>query len=304
LLPGSVNWRFNEAIGDEEMELTTLKVNSEEIAAIYTPHGYVALDSFHRGDGGRWPRTLIELIKEGLMDELSEWYRNGGVHKLANMPAIPHKEAVFAPLYRNPGKIWGIGMNYVQDPAELELKNSDDEPVGFMKPSTTLIGPGDSIRLPNDCGTITAEAELTIVIGKECRNISESEAPSVVAGFTMALDITAADIHSRNPRFLTRAKSYDTFFSFGPHLITVDEIPDVLDLNVFTVLNEEKVHRNRIFNMRYRPWFTVAFHSKFMTLLPGDLIMTGTPGPVIIRGGDRVECRIDDFHPLVNPVVG
>lgn len=285
------------------MELATIRRDGEEIAAIHAPHGYVTLDRIPGPGGERWPDTVMELLQTGAWERLKDWYRDGGRSRLKELPAVPHEEAALAPLYRNPEKIWGIGMNYVRDPAELERKRPDEEPVGFMKPATTLIGPGDAIRLPDDGGTYTAEAELTIVIGKACRNVTEAEAPSVVAGFTTALDMTAADIHERNPRFLTRAKSYDTFFSFGPHLTTVDEVSDVLDLEVSTVLNGREMFRNRIFNMKYRPWYTVAFHSAFMTLLPGDLIMTGTPGAVVIRGGDRVACRVGGFRTLENPVV-
>jgi 2-keto-4-pentenoate hydratase/2-oxohepta-3-ene-1,7-dioic acid hydratase in catechol pathway len=289
-------------IGESNVKLTTLKVNSEEKAAIYAPHGFVTFDTVNQYSGSKWPVGLFELIKDRMLNGLIDWYRKGGEQQLTIMPAISYLEAIFAPLYRNPGKIWGIGMNYVQDAAQLE-SGQGEEPVGFMKPSTTLIGPGDPIFLPPDAGSITAEAELAIIIGKRCRNLSESEAHTAVAGFTTALDMTAADIHGRNPRFLTRAKSYDTFLSIGPQMITTDEISEILDLNVSTVLNDKLEHKNRVFNMKFRPWFTVAFHSSFMTLLPGDLILTGTPGPVVIRGGNKVECRIDGFQSLVNPVV-
>jgi 2-keto-4-pentenoate hydratase/2-oxohepta-3-ene-1,7-dioic acid hydratase in catechol pathway len=193
-------------------------------------------------------------------------------------------------------------MNYVEDAKELVNIPADAEPVGFLKPDTSLIGPGDAIMLPVQSELVTAEAELAIIIGKKCKNISEAEAPSAVAGFTTTLDITAADIHAKNQRFLTRSKSFDTFFGFGSHLLTVDEIPDVLSLTVQTCLNGEVIHQNIISNMRFRPWYAVSFHSQVMTLLPGDIILTGTPGPVVIRNGDRVECRINGFEPIMNIV--
>lgn len=173
-----------------------------------------------------------------------------------------------------------------------------------MKPDTSIIGPGDAIRIPEGSDHTTAEAELAIIIGKECRHITEEEAPGYVAGITTSLDMTEAAVHARNPRFLTRAKSYDTFFSYGPQLHTLEECPDILNTAVETVINGEVRHRNVISNMRFRPWFTVAFHSRVMTLLPGDIIITGTPGPVLIRAGDQVECRIGGFRPLINPVEG
>ncbi|MBD2868667.1 fumarylacetoacetate hydrolase family protein [Paenibacillus arenilitoris] len=284
------------------MKLATIRLNGKESAALHTSRGYLTIEAVNRACGADWPEDLLELIQSGRLQDLKEWYRDGGERLLAAAPTVSQENAELKPLYRNPGKIWGIGMNYVRDEAELRHKPADEEPVGFMKPATALIGPNDAILLPSGAGTITAEAELAIIIGKRCRHLTEEEAHTAVAGFTTALDMTAADVHGRNPRFLTRAKSYDTFLSLGPQLVTPDEIPDVLRLSVSTVLNGEEAFRNRIFNMKFRPWHTVAFHSSFMTLLPGDVILTGTPGPVVIRDGDTVECRIDGFAPLANPV--
>jgi 2-keto-4-pentenoate hydratase/2-oxohepta-3-ene-1,7-dioic acid hydratase in catechol pathway len=286
------------------MKLSTLNIDGRELAAICTENRYIAIESLNASLGTSWPIEMLELIASGALQSLREWYNSGGREQLAGVPSIYADRAVLAPLYRNPGKIWGIGMNYVQDAAELEQKAEDEEPVGFMKPATTLIGPGQSIVLPEHAGTITAEAELAIVIEKTCRNVTEEEAPEMVAGITTALDMTAFDIHGRNPRFLARAKSYDTFLSIGSQLLTLEDIPDILDVTVTTGLNGEKLHTNRIFNMKFRPWYTVAFHSAFMTLHPGDIIITGTPGAVVIRDGDVAVCYIDGLEPLVNPVEG
>ncbi|WP_168121048.1 fumarylacetoacetate hydrolase family protein [Paenibacillus sp. HB172176] len=284
------------------MKVATIKTGDREEAAILTARGYVPLETINAAIGTSWATNVQELLKGGSFQELKAWYTGGGVNELAGMKVIALMDAVQAPLLRNPGKIWGIGMNYVRDEAELALKEADEEPVGFMKPSTTLIGPGDSIRIPGDAGVITAEAELAIVIGQACRGVSEADAHRYVAGFAASLDMTAADIHARNQRFLTRAKSYDTFLSLGSQLNTVDEYEDHLQINVCTALNGRQEHRNRLFHMKFRPMYAVAFHSSFMTLLPGDIILTGTPGAVVIREGDTAECRIDGFEPLVNPV--
>lgn len=281
------------------MKLATLKMGDMEQAAIRAPHGYVLLEAL----GGKWPTELLELLRSGLLNELNTWYREGGAEVLLGVPAVGADGVVYGPLYREPSKIWGIGMNYVTEESELAQIPPGEEPVGFMKPTTALIGPGEAICVPEGFGEITAEAELAIIIGQACRGITEAEAPSVVAGFTTALDMTASDIHARNPRFLTRAKSFDTFLALGPELVTPDEIGDVLDLEVATVWGGEVQHVNRIRNMRFRPWYTVAFHAAFMTLLPGDIILTGTPGAVVIRDGDVVECRVNGMQPLVNPVV-
>ncbi len=285
------------------MRICTLIVEGNETAALTAPQGLVLMETINSAENKRWHTNLFDILTAGQLDEINNWYREEGKRKLENLTYIPKTEAEYAPLYRHPRKIWGIGMNYVETPEELERIAVDSEPVSFMKPDTTIIGLNEPIRLPPQSELTTAEAELVIIIGKACRNISEAEAEEFVAGFTTSLDMTAADIHQKNPRFLTRAKSFDTFFSFGPELVTKDEIPDVLGLEVRTGLNGQICHSNTVFNMRYRPWFTVSFHSKVMTLLPGDIILTGTPGPVVIRGGDIAECHIEGFETLVNPVL-
>ena len=127
-------------------------------------------------------------------------------------------------MYRRPRKIWGIGLNYAEHAGDLDERAPAEEPASFMRPDTTIIGPEEEIRLPEQSQRVTAEAELGLVIGREAKNVSEVEASSVVAGFTTILDITADDVLRKNPRYLTRAKSFDTFFSFGPHLLTPDEV--------------------------------------------------------------------------------
>ena len=114
--------------------------------------------------------------------------------------------------------------------------------------------------------------------------------------------MTAEDILRKNPRYLTRSKSFDTFFSFGPHLVTPDEIPDVMKLPVATVINGAVHAQNTVSNMTFPPPYLVAFHSRVMPWLPGDILSTGTPQAVALGDGDMLECRIDGFEPLRNPV--
>jgi 2-keto-4-pentenoate hydratase/2-oxohepta-3-ene-1,7-dioic acid hydratase in catechol pathway len=172
-----------------------------------------------------------------------------------------------------------------------------------MKPRTTIIGARDSIVLPSQSKRVTAEAELGIVIGKRCKHVGEIDADSVIFGYYPALDMTAEDILQRNPRFLTRGKSFDTFLSFGPVILTADEISGLSELTVTTVLNEKSIRSNRVSNMMFSPHQLVSFLSDVMTLEPGDLILTGTPGAVAVKEGDVVECRIDGFPILSNAVV-
>jgi len=286
------------------MRLATIKKNGIEQAAIVTTNGVVLVESVNQKVGSNWSTQLFDIIKNGELNDLNAWYQNEGKQVLENLKEqeIPTAEVDFAPLYRHPRKIWGIGLNYVEHAADLHEKAPNTEPASFMKPDTSIIGPNDTIEIPHQSARTTAESELGVIIGKVCKDVSEEDAPSVIAGFTTIIDMTAEDILEKNPRYLTRSKSFDTFFSFGPHLVTPDEVDEVLDLNVSTVINGQIHRKNVVSNMTFRPWHLVSFHSKVMTLLPGDIISTGTPGAVVIRDGDIVECQIDGFEKLVNSV--
>jgi 2-keto-4-pentenoate hydratase/2-oxohepta-3-ene-1,7-dioic acid hydratase in catechol pathway len=286
------------------MKLASLRYQGEEKAGILVPGGIIPLELLNRKFDWKYPNDLLSLIETGPLETIGAWYQAGGEHELPDIRdlLIPEKEISFAPLYRRPRKIWGIGLNYQAHAKDLSEKAPETEPASFLKPDTTIIGYGETILIPRQSERTTAEAELGIVIGRTCKNVPRKDWLSVVAGFTTILDMTAEDILRRNPRYLTRAKSFDTFFSFGPVLVTPEEIPDVLDLRVSTVLNGQILAEDRVVNMTFPPDVLVAFHSEVMTLLPGDIISTGTPGAAMIQDGDRVECRIDGFETLMNPV--
>lgn len=211
----------------------------------------------------------------------------------------------FGPPFRSPRKLWGIGLNYVEHAGDLS-EPMPEEPASFIKGDHTIIGPGDSIELPHQSERVTAEAELGLVIGRTCRNVTEQDAFDYVWGVCCILDQTAEDILQRNPRFLTRSKNFPTFFSFGP---TVVPLADVLartgsldQIEVATVRNGQVLRTNTVSNMAYSPAFLVSFHSAVMPLFPGDIISTGTPGAVVVTDGDVVECRIAGVGTLVNGV--
>ncbi len=286
------------------MRLATIQRGGEEIAAVLVPGGVVPVDEIRDPDGDGWPVDLLSLLESGRLDELrSQVDGLGADAERLSARAIPCGEVKYRPLYRRPRKIWGIGLNYVEHAGDLEEIAPSEEPASFMRPDTTIIGPGEEIRLPEQSERVTGEAELGLIIGRGAKNVSEEEAPCVVAGFTTILDMTAEDILRKNPRYLTRAKSFDSFFSFGPQLVTPDEVGEIEELAVATVLNGEVRRENVVSNMTFSPWFLLSFHSKVMTLLPGDVISTGTPGAVEIRDGDVLSCHIDGFEPLLNPVV-
>ena len=286
------------------MRLATIRRGVSEVVAVLVPGGVVPLGELRYPDGDGWPVDLLSLLESRRFDELRSHVDGleAGADRLSAR-AIPYGEVEYGPLYRRPRKIWGIGLNYVEHAGDLEELAPSEEPASFMRPDTTIVGPGDEIVLPPQSERVTAEGELALVMGRKAKDVSEEEAPRFVAGFTTVLDMTAEDILRRNPRYLTRSKSFDTFFSFGPELVTPDEIEDLDALEVATVLNGKVQRSNTVSNMTFSPWWLVSFHSRIMTLLPGDVISTGTPGAVVIHDGDIAGCHIAGFEPLSNPVV-
>lgn len=287
------------------MKLATAAYHHREEACILSPRGLVPITAVNRRFNRSWPTRMSDLIQTGALANLNAWYRSEGQGKLADLPgqeALPTERGRFRPPYRHPPKIWGIGLNYREHAADLEESAPRGIPASFMKPDTALIGHGDPIEIPTASERTTAEAELGIIIGRKCRHVERADWLKVVAGFTAVIDMTAEDILRQNPRYLTLAKSFDTFFSFGPAVLTPEEVSDVSRLEVATVINGQERAANTVANMTFPPDFLVAFHSRAMTLLPGDIISTGTPGAAVIRDGDVVEARITGFPRLSNPV--
>ena len=276
------------------MRLTSIVFEGCEQAAVVTPSGLVPLAHINTHLKKNWPTDMLSLIEHGIDTALAADAAQ------VNTTIAPNSVKI-APLYRHPRKIWGIGLNYLDHAKDLNAPYPT-APASFMKNDNTIIGPGDTIELPPQSERVTAEAELGLIIGRTCRAVSEQDAVSYLAGYCLIIDMTAEDILQINPRFLTRSKNFDTFFSFGPELITLDEVPDVLGLTVGTY-NNGKLHReNQVRNMAFPPDYLVSFHSHVATLYPGDIISTGTPGAVVINAGDVTACRIGGLGTLSNPV--
>lgn len=276
------------------MRLATVVHAGREQAAVGVTHGVVLVRDINARLGKAWPEDLFTLIERGLTHTLEADAVACGVCRAPG-------EVRFCPPYRHPRKIWGIGLNYRDHAADLNAVYPD-EPASFMKGDQTIIGPGDAIILPPESRRVTAEAELGVVIGRTCRRVGEDEALDYVAGYCLIIDMTAEDILQKNPRYLTRAKNFDSFFSFGPWLVTRDEVTDLLGLKVGTWKNGVLHRENMVANMQFPPAYLVSFHSHVMTLYPGDIISTGTPGAVVIEDGDVAECRIEGLGSLSNPV--
>jgi 2-keto-4-pentenoate hydratase/2-oxohepta-3-ene-1,7-dioic acid hydratase in catechol pathway len=208
--------------------------------------------------------------------------------------SISTEHISFASPIERYGKLWGIGLNYADHASDLD-EDRPTEPASFMKPSTAATGPGGPIRLPPSEITdrVTAEAELAVVIGRTCSDIDGSKPEDVVTGFVPVIDMTAEDILELNPRFLTRSKSFDSFLVFGSSIVTTDEVGSLAGLSVRTVVNGKITAENSVRNMMTPPYDLVTFHSRVMTLEPGDVISTGTPGARHIVPGDSVKAEVD-----------
>ena len=202
------------------------------------------------------------------------------------------------------GKLWGIGLNYAEHAGDLDERRPE-EPASFMKPRSALTGPGGPIRLPPTERTerVTAEAELAVVMGRTCRGVDEDRVDDVVAGFLPVIDVTAEDVLRRNPRFLTRAKSFDTFLVVGSTIAVPEGPVELRELTVRTAVNGTVEAENDVSNMLFPPAEIVSFHSDVMTLGPGDLFSTGTPGAAPIEPGDEVRAVVEGIGSVEASVV-
>jgi 2-keto-4-pentenoate hydratase/2-oxohepta-3-ene-1,7-dioic acid hydratase in catechol pathway len=280
------------------MRLATITENGSELPVLVDPRrGLVPAAQLRPDVTG----NLLDIIRDGRVDDLVR-----AAEQAPDTAFRPVEDAAFTAPYRHPRLIWGIGLNYMDHAADLS-ENVPEEPASFVKGDHTIIGPGDPIPLPPQSQRTTSEAEMGIVIGRYCRNVSEEEALDHVLGVVPVLDQTAEDILQRNPRFLTRSKNFPGFFSFGPQIVPLDEAVAhagrLEDIEVSTVVNDSDSRTNTVSHMRFSPAFLVAFHSRVMPLYPGDILSPGTPGAIHVRPGDVVECRIPGVGTLRNEVV-
>ena len=287
------------------MKIATILLDGQEVASIVNVYGYLPISFINKRFDKNWPHDLLSILTKKKLEEIKRWfYQNSdSLSQEFEELSILNKLVQFAPLYRRPRKIWGIGLNYKAHAEDLSEKLPDSEPASFMKPDTTIIGYNDTIKIPELSKKTTGEAELGLIFGKKCKNVGRKDWLSVIAGFTTIIDMTAEDILKRNPRNLTQAKSFDTFFSFGPVFYTLDEVDDLFKLPVQTVINGNVHAENIVFNMTFSLDSLVSYHSQIMTMLPGDIISTGTPGAAPLNHGDIIECRIGSLHPLKNHVI-
>ncbi len=214
---------------------------------------------------------------------------------------------ILAPI-PNPQKIMCLAFNYLDHAKEQNLTPPGD-PVIVMKPRTSLCGTNADIMCPNFVKELDYEVELAVILGKECKNISEDEVEDVVFGYMILNDVSARDIQFKDKQF-TRAKSFDTFAPCGPWITTKDEIDDPHNLHLLTKINGDARQDSTTMNMSLKIPQIISKLSKVMTLEPGDIISTGTPEGVALKNpdfsflkdGDVVKMEIEGLGAIQNTV--
>ncbi len=233
-------------------------------------------------------RKVAEITGDPLYQRIE---LTGTVHEIDDVrllaPVIPRS------------KVIGIGRNYADHAKEMGGETSET-PLMFLVPNTAVVGPGDPVVLPPQTQEVSYEGELAVVIGRVCKDVEPEDALSVVFGYTVANDVTARDLQRSDGQW-ARAKGFDTFCPLGPWIETD---LDPAEQHITTRLDDEVVQDGPTSDMVHGTAALISFASKAFTLLPGDVILTGTPAGVgLVESGQRVEVEIDGIGVLSNPFV-
>jgi 2-keto-4-pentenoate hydratase/2-oxohepta-3-ene-1,7-dioic acid hydratase in catechol pathway len=249
---------------------------------------------------------IVEFLARGYwestrLEELVGSFREARLQKNVE---VPPGYKMLAPVPRPP-KIIALGRNYVLHAQESKMP-VPDEPIIFCKSNSSVIGPNSTILIPTDVGRIDHEVELGVVIGKKAKKVWAQHAYEHVAGYTIALDITArdlqrSDIEKQQPWY--RSKNFDTFTPLGPWMVTADEIPPPIELDIELSVNGKVRQHANTREMVFDVATTIEFITKYISLEPGDIISMGTPegiGP--IDDGDHIVSRIEKIGEMANTV--
>ena len=243
----------------------------------------------------------------GMIDLILRWPEIAGqvaAIAKAGRGAVPLSAVRLLPPVPRPGKIMAIGMNYADHVKEMGREPPQHQ-VWFAKATTAVNGPNDPIQIPKVSDAVDWEAELVVVIGKRGRHIAKDKARDFVFGYCCGNDVSARDWQNRTPQWIL-GKSFDTHAPFGPWITTADEAGDPHALGIRCIVNGEMRQNSNTGNLVFNVWDQIAHLSQVMTLEPGDLIYTGTPGgvgmgmkpPVFLKPGDRVRVEIDKLGAL------
>lgn len=247
------------------------------------------------------PQSIKDFLFDGWYDEIKP--------KISNLKYAQKISdfKVLAPI-PNPSKIICLAYNY-KDHAKEQNLVTPDEPVIVIKPKTTLNGATSDIICPSFVSKLDYEIELALIIGKDCKNITEQEAENVIFGYMILNDATARDIQAKDKQF-TRAKGFDTFAPCGPWITTADEISNPQNLKMLTKVNGMVRQDSSTSNMFLKIPTIVSMLSQVMTLEKGDIISTGTPAGVMLnrpdavylKNGDKIEMEIEGLGKLENTI--
>lgn len=269
------------------MKLLTFYQNDQQVLGVKTEAGVIDISKALQSNHAQIPTNIMELIEQG--DE--------GVAKLqqyiTNLPLkesylIDESSITFAPAVPNPNKIICIGLNYKKHADETGLPYPE-YPVLFNKFTNALAAHREEVAVPRMTERLDYEVELGVVIGKQAKYVSEEDALDYVFGYCTTNDLSARDLQKRASQWLT-GKSSDGFAPVGPYVVTKDAVEDPNQLQLTTKVNGELRQNSNTSDMIYKVEEIVSYISQFMTLEPGDLIMTGTPEGVII--GKPIEERV------------
>lgn len=255
------------------------------------------------------PSTVRALLEAGtdILDQVLLSARHALKNKTGALISLEQIE--LGPPVPDPDKIICLGLNYHEHAAECQM-NIPKAPILFAKFRNALCGPSSPIVLPRVSTQIDYEGELAVVIGRRCKEVSENEALSCVAGYTIMNDVSARDLQMQTSQW-TAGKALDTFAPMGPGIVPASEIPDPQGLQITTRVNGVTLQNANTRDMIFSVAKTIAFISSVMTLEPGDIIATGTPSgvgfkrqpPVFLKAGDVVEVEIERIGLIRNPVV-
>ena len=242
------------------------------------------------------------------VDDYDEFFfETGGIEQLketisaeqSNLPVVPENERWASPVAR-PSKIICVGLNY-KDHARETNAEIPKEPILFLKSTTALCGPFDPVIIPRDSQKTDWEVELAVVIGKKASYVEEADAFNYIAGYTLLNDLSEREFQLERGGTWDKGKGCDTFAPLGPYLVTPDEVADVHQLGIWLKLNGQMMQNGNTANLIFSIPHLIAYISRFMTLLPGDVISTGTPAgvglgqnpQVYLKPGDVCELGID-----------
>ena len=236
------------------------------------------------------------------------FFENDGLNRLAgflrakgdSLPKVQAAKVRLAPSVARPSKIVCIGLNYAKHAEEAGME-PPSEPVVFFKATTAWVGPNDAIVIPRDSDKTDWEVELAVVIGKKAKYVSEEDALDYVAGYGVHNDYSEREWQLEKGGQWVKGKSADTYAPFGPYMATAEEVPNPNELNLWLKLNGEKIQDSSTLDFIFNVQQVISYLSNFMTLLPGDVISTGTPAgvglgfdpPVYLKEGDVVELGIE-----------